>query len=627
MNALRILLALTLLFALAVPTYSQNLVRGEHHIDVPAVGEGLWVSNTFQSNMVLQRDKPMRIWGWATPGEKVTVSFAGNTASTTTAKDRAWKIELPALKADKTPQSMTIKGKDKTVTLDNILVGDVWVMGGQSNMEHPIRAVENGGLEIISANHPNLRILTIPQGNLSTKVPAFPKIQEYSGFFGRHFRKGYWDECSPETVRELSAIGYAFARRVHKAAEVPLGVIDLSRGGTSVDSWAPLQTLRALDKPWNQKNLAHWDEKVAKFDPQKDLAQRIANKNRRIEQLTKDGRELSAEDRALPTKPSPGPVADMNHPGGNYHGMLKTIEGLSVKGAVWHQGYNQGAAALHGPWMHREVLPVMIRSWRKAFKDPEMPFCIISLCTDGPPQTLENYSEMMVNLGIEVRETHYQTFLDFYNAGDKNIGFASSYDLRRAWYHPQIKIPAGERAARWALATQYGFSERDVPWKPPVITDMQIKDGVIRLTFDQQVGDQQRGEMVGFAIAGKDRQFHPATAERLQAGVDSRNRPQYNKKIIELSSIMVPEPVAYRYAWGRNPLANIQAEGNKDVPLATQRSDDWPVYSVPLGALPEGSALPINRGDLIKLREVLRKADQQRKLAEAKQVIEALEQE
>ncbi|MFK7789347.1 MAG: hypothetical protein AB8C95_07660, partial [Phycisphaeraceae bacterium] len=279
------------------------------------------------------------------------------------------------------------------------------------------------------------------------------------------------------------------------------------------------------------------------------------------------------------------------------------------------------------PWMHREVLPAMIESWRKGFADPELPFCIISLCTDGEPQTLDNYSEKMIDLGIEVREGHYLTFMDFYNAGDKNIGFASSYDLRRAWYHPQVKIPAGERAARWALATQYGYSERDAPWKPPVITQMKSEDGAIILTFNQQVGDQNRGAMVGFSIAGKDRTFHPATAEHVQTGVDGRNRPQFNKKIVKLTSLMVPEPVAYRYAWGRNPLANVQSEGNKDLPLATQRSDDWPAYSVPLGALPKSSALPVNRGDIIKLREALREVDKRRKLAEAQQVIQELGQE
>lgn len=603
---------------------SAQPVRGEDLVDVPAIGDELFVSNTFQSNMVLQRDKPIAIWGWAAPGEKITVTFADNTASATAGKDRAWKVTLPAQPANKKPQTVTIKGKSKTLTLDNILLGDVWILGGQSNMEHPIRAVENGGLEIASANYPDLRILTIPMGQLTKPASAFARKQEWHSFFRTHYRKGYWDVCSPKTVRELSAIGYAFARRVHKAADVPVGVIDLSRGGTSVDSWVPLETLRQMDKPWIKLWLAEWDKKVAAFDPQQDLEQRIKNKKRWIEQMKKEGRSLAPEQLVLPTTLDKGPIDNMNHPGACYHGMLKSVKGLAIKGVIWHQGYNQASSSINGPWMHDEVMPVLIESWRKAFGDPKMPFCIISQCTDGEPQTLKNYSEKMLDLGIEVRESHYNVFRKLYDAGDKNIGFASSYDLRRAWYHPQVKIPAGERAARWALATQYGFSERDVPWNPPIITKMEIKDGAVLLTFNMQVGDQQRGAMQGFAIAGKDRAFHPAVAEYIQTGTDSRNRPQYDKRKIKLTSLMVPEPVAYRYGWGRNPLGNVQAEGNKDLPLATQRSDDWPVHSVPLGVLPEGVKLPANRGDLAKVREALSEMDKQRKIAEAKQVLKEL---
>ena len=110
--------------------------------------------------------------------------------------------------------------------------------------------------------------------------------------------------------------------------------------------------------------------------------------------------------------------------------------------------------------MYREIFPEMIKAWRQAFNDPEMPFGILSLCTDGYPQTRDDYCEKMFNAGIDIRAAQYKTFLDFYNAGDKHIGFVSTYDLRRRWYHPQLKIPAGERIARWALATQYGFDRQ-----------------------------------------------------------------------------------------------------------------------------------------------------------------------
>jgi sialate O-acetylesterase len=624
LSALAAMLALAMVTLPALPTLAQSLPK-EDVIDVPAVGDGLWVSNVFQTNMVLQRDKPIFIWGWAEPGETVTVTFAGRTAKATAGKDRAWKAELPALPASTTPQTMTVQGKEKTVTLENILMGDVWVLGGQSNMEHPIGSVEDGGLEIASANYPNIRILSVPQGELQEPVAAFPRLQEWGSFFGRHDRKGYWDVCSPKTVRDLSAIGYAFTRRVHQAANIPIGVIDLSRGGTTLESWTPLDVLRGMDKPWGKQMLADWDKKVAEFDSKKDLEKRIAEKEQWLAKVKADGRALKDEERVLPSDLRPGPIADMNHPGASYHGMLEPVAGLSIKGALWHQGYNNALGGLNGPWMYREVFPEMIKAWRKAFGNPDMPFCILSLCTQGTPQTLDDYCEKMLDLGVDIRDVQYQTFCDFEKAGDKNIGYVSTYDLRRKWYHPQLKVPAGERAAKWALATQYGVSERDVPWRPPVITKMEVKDGSIIVTLDQPVKDAEDGAMQGFAIAGNDRRFHPAKAEYLETGKDAHNRPQLDRKTLKLTSIMVPEPVAYRYAWGRSPLANIKAEGDFNmIPLATQRSDDWPMLSVPTGVVADDAPMPPSRADMGKITSALREMDKTRRLREAERTIQEL---
>ena len=264
----------------------------------------------------------------------------------------------------------------------------------------------------------------------------------------------------------------------------------------------------------------------------------------------------------------------------------------------------------------------MIRSWRTTFNDAELPFAIISLCTDGYPQTRDDYCEKMFNAGIEIRAAQYRTFLDFYEAGDANIGFVSTYDLRRRWYHPQLKIPAGERAARWALATQYGF-QQEVQWKPPMLQGMQAGDGSLVLKLDRDVGDPGDGAIEGFAIAGEDRRFHPATATWLETGKDDRGRPQYDRKQLVLTSPMVPEPVHFRYAWGRNPLAHLQATGHKDLPFATQRSDDWIMEEVPRGVLGDGVTRPISRGDRNKIIQALREQDQQRRLREAEAVIEA----
>ena len=149
--------------------------------------------------------------------------------------------------ANSAPQKLTVQGKDKTLTLENVLVGDVWILGGQSNMEFPLSRIENGNLEIVSANYENIRILTVPSQNGPDNKQGFPRLHEWSGWFGRHFRKGDWDVCSPDIVRELSAIGYVFARRIHMASQVPIGVIDVSRGGTTVETWTPDPVLRKID--------------------------------------------------------------------------------------------------------------------------------------------------------------------------------------------------------------------------------------------------------------------------------------------------------------------------------------------------------------------------------------------
>jgi sialate O-acetylesterase len=377
-----------------------------------------------------------------------------------------------------------------------------------------------------------------------------------------------------------------------------------------------------MDSESTKAKLAHFDNAVAEWDPQADLERRITQHRQWIERQTKEGKPIPDDRKQEPNDLRPGPIGNHNYPGHCYAGMISPIAGLSVKGAIFHQGYNNAFEGSIGAAMYRDIFPEMIKAWRKAFDDPEMPFGILSLCTDGYPQTRDDYCEKMFNAGIEIRAAQYQTFLDFYNAGDKHIGFVSTYDLRRRWYHPQLKIPAGERIARWALATQYGF-DREVEWKPPMLAGMEARDGTLLLKLDTDVSDPEDGAIQGFAIAGEDRRFHPADVAYAEKGKDDRGRIQYDRKQLVLTSPMVPKPTHFRYAWGRNPLANVQATGNKDLPFATQRSDDWKMEQVPLGVLGDEVTVPISRGDRNKIIQALREQDKERRLKEAEQVIEA----
>jgi sialate O-acetylesterase len=594
-------------------------------VDVPAIQNGLCVSNVFQSNMVLQRDKPIAVWGWAAPGEQIAVSFGGDRQSTNAGDDRVWRVLLAARPANVEPQRMLVQGKETTLTLDNVLVGDVWVLGGQSNMEFELAKVENGALEIVSANYPKIRVLTVPYAVGPEPKRSFPRLEEWSDWFGRHFRKGDWNECTPKIASELSAIGYAFARRVHMASQVPIGVIDASRGGTTVETWTPLARLRALDEPFLREKLADWDRRKAEWDAAKDLAQRVQQNRDWVARQIAAGKAVPDDRKQDPSDLRPGPIADANHPGHSFAGMIAPLEGLAVKGVLFHQGYNNAFDGMPGVALYRAVLPEMMRAWREAFGDAKLPFGILSLCTDGYPQTQDDYCEKMLDTGIYVRAAQYQTFLDLMRAGDTNVGFASTYDLRRRWYHPQVKIPAGERIARWALATQYGFGS-ELEWKPPMLVGMQVRDGALVLQLDTPVSDPEDGAIQGFAIAGDDRRFQPADVGYLEVGKDDQGRPRLDQKQLVLSSPLVPAPKHFRYAWGRNPLANLQATGNKDLPFATQRSDPWDMGEVPLGVLGDDAdgKGALSGAQQNRVRQALKREDVRRKVAEAEAVLREL---
>ena len=283
----------------------------EDVVDVPAIHDGLCVSNLFQTNMVLQRDEPIAIWGWADPGERVTVTFGSTSGAAAAGDDRRWQVTLPAQAANAEPGTLVVEAGAERLELGNVLVGDVWVLGGQSNMEFELAKVENGALEIASANYDQVRILTVPYGKSAEPRQGFPRLHEWSDWFGRHFRKGDWDVCTPQVAKELSAIGYTFARRVHMASGVPIGVIDASRGGTTVESWTPRSVLDGMSSGTVKAKLADWDRKLADWDAEADLATRVERHQQRMARFEKEGRAVSEKDSVPPADLKPGPKAEI----------------------------------------------------------------------------------------------------------------------------------------------------------------------------------------------------------------------------------------------------------------------------------------------------------------------------
>jgi len=612
-------LSLTVLLAVLVPAKAQDgPEEGKDWVAVPAVGDGLCVNNLFQSNMVIQRDKPVRVWGWASPREKVTVTVAGQIKTAEADDERLWRVTLTAMEASSTPQTMTIKGGAKTLTFENILIGDIWILGGQSNMEMSLGRIEGGKAEIHSANFKNIRHMTVPRKSIQEFQKSFPLTLKWDKGRKSHIRSSdYWEVCSPGTIGNLSGIGYIFARRIHMATQVPIGIIDTSVGGSTLESWTPYEAVRKVDAPETRQWVAEQEAYLAAYDPKKDLEERIRKKKAWIEMRTKMGKPPRPVNLILPSDLRPPRIKA----GNLYGGMIAPLAGLAAKGIIWHQGYNNCFEGSLGATRYYQVFPKMIETWRAAFNDPKMAFGIISLCTAGN-QTADDYLEQMVDVGAYIREAQYKTFLELRKAGDKNIGFASSYDQRRSWYHPGLKIPVGERIAAWALSTQYGCGIR---WEPPYLKEMKVEDGRIVLAFQLHgpLGTNPEGPIVGFAIAGEDGRFQPAKAEFLVVSKDKNGKVRRDSRRVVLTSPLVPKPIHYRYAWARNPLANLIGGWSK-LPIGTQRSDSWTVsdmYKAYTGKDPTRTIDKLEGNEMSELKKALMAADLERRLHEAREFL------
>lgn len=572
-----------------------------------AADAGVRLPGIFGDEMVLQRDKPVRVWGRAGGGEPVSVSFAGQEKTATGGEDGAWTLDLDPMPASSEPRTMTVRGRDSEVSCENVLVGDVWILGGQSNMEFAIEKVDHGDVEIVSANFPHIRLMTIPWNASPLPVADFESVNEFNTWSNSREAKGAWFACSPDTVKEFSAIGYIFGRRLHLAAQVPVGLIDASRGGTTVEAWTSREMLETI--PEAAPLLKYWDDRIAAFDTAKDLRDQIERWGKTAERLRKEGREPKPK----PGKPGPGPEVDQNNPGASYNGMIVPFAGLSVKGAIFNQGYNNALSDAR-PALYSKVFNAMIRDWRRTFRDSEMPFGIVALTAGGGPQTLENFEERMIDAAPWIREGQLKAYQEL-----SGVGFACAYDQQVDWYHPFKKVQLGERLARWALATQYGLA---IAWQPALCTSVDKAEKRLVLTFDRNVRSHDGRPIEGFAIAGEDQRFFPARASHVVTGKDSRGRDQVDRKRLEVMSDLVPEPVAVRYAWARNPLGNlVNADGPERVlPVPSFRSDNWDRSDAPIAASgsPEENA---HRKWLTAQRKQAEESTRQRKIAEAEAIL------
>jgi len=277
----------------------------------------------FGNHMVLQRDHANPVWGWAAPGEKVVVSIAGQSHTATTDKDGSWRVKLQPLKVDANGQTLSIKGSDE-IALTDVLVGEVWVCSGQSNMAMSVDRAYDPDLEILTAKFPNIRLISVPQ--VGTQEP-------------QNDFNGVWAAATPETVGSFSAVGFFFGRTLHQALNVPIGLIDNAWGGSAAEAWIRRDRLDKL--PAAEPYMRQWKDTEANYNHEKVLAafnQRLEKWKAAVAVARKAGNSLPRR----PRNPR-NPMTGQHRPGNLYSGVLKPTIGYGICGVIWYQGENIAA--------------------------------------------------------------------------------------------------------------------------------------------------------------------------------------------------------------------------------------------------------------------------------------------
>jgi sialate O-acetylesterase len=480
-------------------------------------------------NMVLQRGKAAHIWGWAEPGEQIMVNASWRTMAwgVTANKDGKWSFEMSPPKTAG-PHEMTVSSKN-TITIKNILVGEVWVCSGQSNMQWSVKASANAEQEIAGADYPKVRLFTVKR-----KVADEPQTD----------CEGNWTMCSPETVPGFSAVGYFFGRDLHKELNVPIGLIHTSWGGTPAEAWTRRGALESV--PDCVPILERFDEAMAKYPQAKKKYDEDVVKWKEAAEKAK------AEGKNPPRRPR-GPFGPGNphSPAGLYNAMIAPLIPYSIGGGIWYQGESNAGRA----YQYRKLFPAMITNWRKDWGQGDFPFLFVQLAN-----FMAVTPEPVDSAWAELREAQLMTL------ALPNAGMAVIIDIGEARdIHPKNKQDVGKRLALWALGKSYG---KKLVYSGPIYKSKRTESNKITLEFEHVGGGLigRGGEpLKGFAVAGADRKFVWADAK-------------IEGDTVVISSDEVSEPAAVRYGWANNPVCNLY---NKEgLPASPFRTDDWPGVTV-----------------------------------------------
>jgi len=479
-------------------------------------------NSLFSDHMVLQRNVAVPVWGTAADGEKVTVSFNGQTVSTTAANGR-WMIKLEKLKAGG-PYTMTVAGTN-TISINDVLVGEVWLCSGQSNMERqlgprpPQQPIAGWEKEVSEANYPQIRQYFVPEKYTPTPLTDIGSK---------------WETCSPETVKNFSAVGYFFARDLYKEVNVPVGILFSAYGGTPAEHWT---SKAALEADPELKNLVDDYLKAVKGYPMA-LNKYKENEKMFLIKFREDSAKAAEENKPIPKKPMPpsDPVTSRSI-GTLYNAMIAPMIPYAIKGICWYQGEaNNGRTKQYVP-----LLSAMISSWRKDFEQGDVPFLIVQIAPykDMSPEIRE--AQLIITQKVDNTALIVTT-----DVGD-------SADI-----HPPHKKEVGARLAIAAEALAYG---KKIEYSGPVYQSIKIENDKAELSFTHTGKGlvSKDGELKGFTIAGADSVFMPASATI-----------KGNKVIV--SNSMIAKPVSVRYGWSNVPNVNLyNKEGLPATPFRTDK--------------------------------------------------------
>jgi sialate O-acetylesterase len=479
--------------------------------------------SVFSEHMVLQRDVKLPVWGTAAPGEEVTVTLGDQTQKATAGADGKWSVKLAAMPAGG-PHTLVAKGKN-TVSIPDVLVGEVWFASGQSNMALTVNRADNFEKEQAAAKFPQLRMF----------IATGPAAREPQADC-----PGSWAVCSPETVGKFSAAAYFFAREVHQKLGVPVGVIHSSVGGTPIESW-----VRADAQHETPELKGFFEEKPAAKGSDDAVKRRY---EKQLESWKKEAAAAKAAGQKAPKAPRnpAAAAARKGNVGGLFNGKIAPFIPYAIRGALWYQG-EANTIPEKAPY-YQYQLPLLVSDWRKLWdQEPrDFPFAWVQL---------PNFKGAGRDISL-VREAMLMTLRL------PNTGMAITIDIGNPDnIHPTNKQDVGHRLALWALGTVFG---RQVPsTSGPLPASHAVEGDHVTVTFGHADGGLvgKGGEVKGFTIAGEDKHFQPAVAK-----IDG-------EKVV-VSSPEVKHPAAVRYAWENDPACNLY--NGAGLPASPFRTDDWP---------------------------------------------------